>query len=59
MQLKKAITRLEKQHKSIREIAKTLGVTKSTDGYILKKKECTVELNNIERPGKLWTSSLQ
>ncbi|MCJ8738187.1 hypothetical protein PDJAM_G00032530 [Pangasius djambal] len=57
MQVKEAIIRLKKQHKSIREIAKTLGVTKSTVGYILKKKESTGELNNIERPGSPWKTT--
>ncbi|MCJ8748461.1 hypothetical protein PDJAM_G00165100 [Pangasius djambal] len=52
MQVKEAIIRLKKQHKSIRETAETLGVAKSTVGYILKKKEITGELNNIERPGR-------
>ncbi|XP_053087803.1 protein Mpv17 isoform X2 [Pangasianodon hypophthalmus] len=57
MQVKEAIIRLKKQHKSIREIAKTLGVAKSTAGYILKKKESTGELNNIERPGRPWKTT--
>ncbi len=35
---------------SIREIAGTLGVAKSTVWYILRKKECTGELSNIKRP---------
>ncbi len=37
MKVKEAIIKLKKQHKSIREIAKTLGVARSTVGYILKK----------------------
>ena len=57
MQVKEAIIRLKKQHKSIREIAKTLGVAKSTVGYILKKKESTGELNNIERLGRQWKTT--
>ncbi len=37
MKVKEAIIKLKKQHKSIREIAKTLGVARSMVGYILKK----------------------
>ncbi len=51
MKVKEAIIKLKKQHKSIREIAKTLGVARSMVGYILKK-ESTGELNNIKRPGR-------
>ncbi len=51
MEVKQAIVRLQKQNKSISEIAGTLGVAKSTAWYILrKKKECT-ELSNTKRPG--------
>ncbi len=47
------IVRLQKQNKSIREIAGTFGVAKSTVWYILrKKKEHTSELSNIKRPGR-------
>ena len=38
--------------KPIREIAKTLGVAKSTVWNILKKKERTGELSNTKRPGR-------
>jgi len=46
MQVKQAIG-FKKQNKSIREIAGTLGVAKSTVWSILRKKECTGELSNI------------
>ncbi|KAI5611280.1 serpin peptidase inhibitor, clade B (ovalbumin), member 1, partial [Silurus asotus] len=39
--MKQAIIRLKKQTKPIREIAKTLGMAKTTVWNILKKKECT------------------
>ncbi len=52
IKVKEAIIKLTKQHKSIREIAKTLDVAGSTVGYILKKKESPGELNNIKRPGR-------
>ena len=42
-----AIIRLNHQNKPIRETAKTLGVTKSTVWYILKKKEHTGEPRKI------------
>ncbi len=38
IQVKQTIVRLQKQNKSIREIAGTLGVAKSTVWYILRKK---------------------
>ncbi len=41
MKVKEAIIKLKKQHKSIREIAKTLGVARSTVGYILNTAHCT------------------
>ena len=50
--MKQAIIRLKNQNKPIREIAKTLGVAKSTVWNILKKKECTSELSNTKRPGR-------
>ncbi len=51
MQMKQTIVRLQKQNKSIREIARALGVAKSTVWYILRKKERTGELRNIKRHG--------
>ncbi len=39
LQVKQTIVRLQKQNKSITEIAGTLGVAKSTVWYILRKKE--------------------
>ncbi len=42
----------KKQNKPIREIAKTLGVAKTTVWNILKKKEPTGELSNTKRPGR-------
>ncbi len=47
MQVKQTIVRLQKQIKSIREIAGS----RSTVWYILRKKKCTGELSNIKRPG--------
>ncbi len=52
MQVKQTIVRLQKQNKSIREIAGTFGLAKSTVWYILRKKESTGELSNIKRPGR-------
>ena len=55
LSVKQAIIRLKNQNKPIREIAKTLGVAKSTVWNILKKKERTSELSNTKRPGRpLW-----
>ncbi len=51
IQVKQTIVRLQKQNKSIREIAGTFRVAKSTVGYILRKKEGTGELRNIKKPG--------
>ena len=50
MQVKHAILRLRNKTKSIREIAETLGVAKSTVWYIMRKKECTGELGNTKMP---------
>ncbi len=52
IQVKQTIVRLQKQNKSIRKIAGTLLVAKSTVWYILRKKEQTGELSNIKRPGR-------
>ncbi len=52
LSVKQAIIRLKKQNKPIREIAKTLGVAKTTVWNILKKKERTGELSNTKRPGR-------
>ncbi len=51
IQVKQTIVRLQKQNKSIREIAGTFGVAKSTVWCILRKRESTSELSNIKRPG--------
>ena len=48
LSVKQAIIRLKNRIKPIREIAKTLGVAKSTVWYILKKKERTGELSNTK-----------
>ena len=53
-----AIIRLKNLNKQIREIAKTLGVAKSTIWYILKKKEHTGELRNTKRPGRPWKTTV-
>ena len=52
LSVKQAIIRLKKQNKPIREIAKTLGVDKTTVWNILKKKERIDELSNTKRPGR-------
>uniref|UniRef100_A0A8C5MV28 Transposase Tc1-like domain-containing protein n=1 Tax=Leptobrachium leishanense TaxID=445787 RepID=A0A8C5MV28_9ANUR len=52
LSVKQAIIRLKKQNKPIREIARTLGVAKTTVWNILKKKERTGELSNTKRPGR-------
>ncbi len=54
IQEKQTIVRLQKQNQSIREKAGTLGATKSTVWYILRKQERTDELRNIKRPG--WST---
>ncbi len=51
MQVKQNIVRPQKQNESIREIAGTLGVAKSTVWYTLRKKEWTGELSKIKRHG--------
>ena len=52
LSVKQAIIRLKNRNKPIREIAKILGVAKSTVWYILKTKERTGELSNTKRPGR-------
>ncbi len=52
LSVKQAIIRLKKTKQTIREIAKTLGVAKTTVWSILKKKERTGELSNTKRPGR-------
>ncbi|XP_075437068.1 uncharacterized protein LOC142474739 isoform X2 [Ascaphus truei] len=52
MQVKQGILKLQKKRKSIREIAGTLGVSKSTVWYILRKQERTGELCSTKRPGR-------
>ncbi len=51
LSVKQASIRLKKQNKPIREIAKTLGMAKTTVWNILKK-ERTGELSNTKRPGR-------
>ncbi len=58
IQVKQTIVRLQKPNKSIREIAGTSGVAKSTVWYILRKKEHTSELSNIKRPGRPWRTTV-
>ncbi len=58
MQVKQTFVRLQKQNKSIGEIAGTLRVAKSTVWYILRKKERTGELSNIKRPGRPWRTTV-
>ena len=53
LSVKQAIIRLKNQNKPIREIAKTLGVAKSTVWNILKKKEHTGELSNTKKTQKI------
>lgn len=50
--IKEATLALKRENKSLREIARALGVAKSTIWYILKKKECTGKICNIRRPGR-------
>ena len=47
LSVKQAIIRLKNLNKLIREIAKTLGVAKSTVGNILKKKECNTKVQQL------------
>ncbi len=58
LSVKQAIIRLKKQNKPIREIAKTLGVAKTTVWNILKKKERTGEFSNTKRPGRPWKTTV-
>ncbi|KAL0970185.1 hypothetical protein UPYG_G00238470 [Umbra pygmaea] len=58
MPVKKAILALKNQNKSIRDIAKTFDVSKSTVWYIVKKQECTVDLSNGKRPGRPQKTSV-
>ncbi len=53
-QVKQTIVRLQKQNKSIREIAGTLGVAKSTVWYILRKKRTHWW---AQQHKKAWTST--
>lgn len=50
--VKQSIIKLKNENKSIREIAKTLGVAKSTIWSILKKAEHTGDLMNNHRSGR-------
>lgn len=50
--VKQSIIKLKNENKSIREIAKTLGVAKSTIWSILKKVEHTGDLMNNHRSGR-------
>ena len=52
LSVKQAIIRLKNQNKPIREIAKTLGMAKSTIWNILKRKECTGEVSNTKKTRK-------
>lgn len=52
MEIKQTIVSLRNQKKSIREIGKTLGLSKSTVGYILQKKASTGDVTNKKRPGR-------
>lgn len=48
MQIKLAIIRLRNENQSIRNIAKTLGMPKSTVWFIINKKKTTGELNYVK-----------
>ena len=50
--VKQAIIRLKNLNKPNREMAKTLGLAKSTICSILKMKELTDELRNTKKPGR-------
>ena len=52
LSVKQPIIRLKNPNKPIREIAKTLGVAKSTVWNVLKKKIRTGELSNTKIPGR-------
>ena len=58
LSVKQAMIRLKNQNKPIREIAKTLGMAKSTVWNILKKKERTGELSNTKRSGRPWKTTV-
>lgn len=53
MQMKLAVIRLRNENQSIRNIAKTLGMPKSTVWFIINKNKTTGELNYVKRPGRL------
>lgn len=52
LSMNKSINQLKKKKKAITEIAKTLGVAKSTVWSILKKRVYTCELSNTKIPGR-------
>ncbi|KAK1797293.1 hypothetical protein P4O66_008672 [Electrophorus voltai] len=52
METKHTIVNLRSQKKSIREIAKALGLSKSTVAYIIKKKASTGDVSNKKRCGR-------
>ena len=58
LSVKQVIIMLKNQNKPIREIAKTLGVAKSTVWNILKKKERNGELSNTKRRGRPWKTTV-
>ncbi|KAJ8008454.1 hypothetical protein DPEC_G00104990 [Dallia pectoralis] len=58
MPVKQDIIRLKHQNKSIRDISKALGLSKSTVWYIVKKQERTGELSDCKRPGRPLKTTL-
>ncbi|KAI4886340.1 hypothetical protein NFI96_010914 [Prochilodus magdalenae] len=52
MEIKQIIVSMRNEKKSIRQIGKSLGLSKSTVGYILRKKACTGDVSNRKRPGR-------
>ncbi|KAJ8288409.1 hypothetical protein COCON_G00010680 [Conger conger] len=52
MAVKQTIIKLKNEKKSIRDIAETVGVSKSTVWHIVKKQERTGELSNGKRSGR-------
>uniref|UniRef100_A0A0E9WKU5 Transposase IS30-like HTH domain-containing protein n=1 Tax=Anguilla anguilla TaxID=7936 RepID=A0A0E9WKU5_ANGAN len=52
MKVKEPIIRLKNERKTVRDIAQTLGLPKSTVWNIIKKKESTGELSNRKGPGR-------
>lgn len=59
MQVKEAIVSQKNQNKTVRETATTAGAANPTISHILRNKEWSDQLSNIETPWKDWRRSLK